>query len=53
VAAGSREVTAISATSGVRASSQGPFLAVRAPRGTRATLSGRLSTGGTIAPLGQ
>ncbi|WP_433888978.1 hypothetical protein [Streptomyces sp. CA-111067] len=53
VAAGSRDVSAIDATAGVRASSHGPFLAVRAARGTRATLSGKLSTGGTIAPLGQ
>lgn len=53
VAAGSRDVTRITATHGVEARAEGPFLAVRAPRGATATLTGRLASGGTLAPLGQ
>lgn len=52
VAAGSRDVDRISVTNGVRASAHGPYLAVRAPRGTRATLTGHLVKGGTLRPLG-
>jgi hypothetical protein len=53
VAAGSRGVTRITASHGVDARADGPFLAVRAPRGARATLTGRLASGGSLAPLGQ
>ncbi|MEU6852265.1 hypothetical protein ABZ901_20365 [Actinacidiphila alni] len=51
VAAGSRDVTRITATAGLRATADGPYLTARAPRGTRATLTGRLTTGGTLTPL--
>jgi hypothetical protein len=53
VAAGSRDVTRISATAaGLHASAGTPYLAVRAARGTRPTLTARLTTGGTLTPLG-
>ncbi|MEE4544156.1 hypothetical protein V2S66_19530 [Streptomyces sp. V4-01] len=51
LAAGSRNVTRISATHGIDAHADGPYLAVRAPRGTRATLRGELGSGGTLSPL--
>lgn len=51
LAAGSRDTASIKATNGVDATSEGPFLAAPAPRGTRATLSARLSDGTTLAPL--
>ncbi|MEV6012208.1 hypothetical protein AB0M29_36075 [Streptomyces sp. NPDC051976] len=52
LAAGSRDVARITATGGARATAHGPFLTARAPRGTRATLTGTLTTGGTLTPLG-
>ncbi|QNA73025.1 hypothetical protein C8250_014860 [Streptomyces sp. So13.3] len=52
LAAGSREVTKVSATGGVRASADGPLLAVRAERGANAKLTGRLTTGRTLDALG-
>ncbi|MFF7193558.1 hypothetical protein ACFZAM_07620 [Streptomyces sp. NPDC008079] len=51
VAAGSRDVTRITATAGVHASADGPYLSTRAPRGTRATLTAHLTTGATLTPL--
>lgn len=51
LAAGSRDVVSIAATSGVTATVPGTSLAVRAPRGTRATLTARLSSGATLSPL--
>ena len=51
LAAGSRDTASITATNGVHATAQGSFLATPAPRGTRATLSGRLENGDTLAPL--
>jgi hypothetical protein len=51
LAAGSREVTGISASHGIDAHTEGRFMAVRAPRGTRATLTARLASGGTLSPL--
>jgi hypothetical protein len=51
LAAGSRNVTRITATHGIDAHADGSYLAVRAPRGTRATLKGRLASGGTLSPL--
>ncbi|MFC4035290.1 hypothetical protein ACFO3J_28025 [Streptomyces polygonati] len=51
LAAGSRDVTRITASHGVEAAADGDFLAVRAPRGVRPALSGRLATGGSLAPL--
>ncbi|MBY8876462.1 hypothetical protein [Actinacidiphila acidipaludis] len=53
LAAGSREVTGITATHGVTAASSGPFLAARAVRTARPTLTGHLSDGRTLTPLGQ
>ncbi|WP_333769456.1 hypothetical protein [Streptomyces sp. IBSBF 2435] len=50
LAAGSRDVVSISA-SGFTAGASGRFLAVPAPRGTRATLSARLRSGATLHPL--
>jgi hypothetical protein len=52
LAAGSRDVVSITAANGVTASASGGFLAVRAPRGTRATLTARLPSGATLHPLG-
>ncbi|MFI9105826.1 hypothetical protein ACIGXA_35510 [Streptomyces fildesensis] len=52
LAAGSRGVTKVSATGGVRASADGPLLAVRAERGANAKLTGRLTTGRTLDALG-
>ena len=52
LAAASRDTASITATNGVHATAQGPFLAAPAPRGTRATLSGRLANGEALAPLG-
>jgi hypothetical protein len=52
LAAGSRDTASIKATNGVDATAQGSFLATPAPRGTRATLTGRLDNGKALAPLG-
>jgi hypothetical protein len=52
LAAASRDTASITATNGVHATARGPFLAAPAPRGTRATLSGRLANGDALAPLG-
>jgi hypothetical protein len=51
LAAGSRNVSRITASNGVTAAADGRFLAVRAPRGSRPTLTGLLTTGGTVGPL--
>lgn len=51
LAAGSRDVVSIAATNGVTAGVSGRSLAVPAPRGTRATLTARLSSGATLHPL--
>lgn len=51
LAAASRDTASITATDGVRAASPGPFLAAPAPRGTRATLTGRLTSGAALTPL--
>jgi DNA-directed RNA polymerase specialized sigma24 family protein len=53
LAAGSRDVTGITATHGVTASSSGPYLSAPAPRPFRPTLTARLSTGRTLSPLGE
>lgn len=47
VAAGNGEVNRIEASGGVRAIADGSLLSVRAERGARATLTARLSSGGT------
>ncbi|MEW1862690.1 hypothetical protein AB0399_20345 [Streptomyces sp. NPDC088194] len=52
LAAGSRDTASITATHGVNATSEGPFLATPAARGTRAALTGRLTDGKPLAPLG-
>ncbi|WP_030567653.1 hypothetical protein [Streptomyces aureocirculatus] len=52
LAAGSREVTGIYASGDVSASGSGRTLAERAPRGARVQVRARLSTGGTLAPVG-
>lgn len=52
LAAGSRDVVSIASSDGVTASASGGFLAARAPRGTRATLTARLTSGATLHPLG-
>ncbi|MDF9812779.1 hypothetical protein [Streptomyces sp. SPB162] len=52
LAAGSRDVTKVSATGGIRASADGPLLAVRVERGVNAKLTARLTTGGTLDSLG-
>ncbi|MEU3460037.1 hypothetical protein ABZ721_08765 [Streptomyces sp. NPDC006733] len=52
LAAGSRDVTKVSATGGVRASADGPLLAVRVERGANAKLTARLTTGKTLESLG-
>ncbi|WP_327291450.1 hypothetical protein [Streptomyces sp. NBC_01198] len=51
LAAGSRGVVSIASTDGVTAGASGSSLAVRAPRGTRASLSARLTSGATLHPL--
>jgi hypothetical protein len=51
LAAGSSGTASLSATNGVDTTVQGRFLAVQAPRGTRAKLSGRLADGTAMAPL--
>ncbi|MFG1806450.1 hypothetical protein [Streptomyces sp. NPDC049040] len=51
LAAGSRDVVSLTATDGVTAGASGRFLAVPAPRGTRATLSARTATGLVLHPL--
>jgi hypothetical protein len=52
LAAGSRSVTRISATRGLDASADGPYLSVRAPHGARPTLTGLLASGRSLSPLG-
>ncbi|TSB20718.1 hypothetical protein FNJ62_20455, partial [Streptomyces benahoarensis] len=52
LAAGSREVTSIAATGGVRGGATGRLLALRVPAGSHAQLTGRLSGGGRIDGLG-
>ncbi|WP_237404650.1 hypothetical protein [Actinacidiphila reveromycinica] len=52
LAAGSRDTASITATNGVQATSEGQFLSAPAPRGTRATLDGRLADGTPLSPLG-
>ncbi len=51
LAAASRDTASITATNGVHATASGPFLAAPAPRGTRATLTGRLTSGAALTPL--
>lgn len=51
LAAGSRDVTRITASDGVDATADGPFLATPAPPGSRPALSARLKSGGTLSPL--
>ncbi|MEN8653176.1 hypothetical protein ABCR94_21920 [Streptomyces sp. 21So2-11] len=51
LAAGSRRITRIEATGGVRATAAGPTMAVRAPEGADATLRATLAEGGTLAAL--
>jgi hypothetical protein len=53
LAAGSRDVTRITAARGVTATAYGPYLAVPAARTARPTLTGRLAGGGTVTPLGR
>lgn len=51
LAAGSRDVTRVSASGGVHASADGPLLAVRTERGTTAKLTARLPNGETLDAL--
>ena len=51
LAAGSKGTAELTAVNGVDATVQGPFLAAPAPRGTRATLSGKLADGTALSPL--
>ncbi|WP_328913069.1 MULTISPECIES: hypothetical protein [unclassified Streptomyces] len=51
LAAGDYGVSRITATDGVTASADAPFLSVPAPRGARPTLTGHLADGGTLSPL--
>ncbi|MFD6419050.1 hypothetical protein [Streptomyces sp. NPDC060194] len=51
IAAGSRHVNGIVSSGGVKAESSGSTLAVRAPKGARAELKGRLKDGGTLNAL--
>ncbi|MGC2999104.1 hypothetical protein ACPF8X_12230, partial [Streptomyces sp. G35A] len=52
LAAGSRDVTSVTATGGVTGSARGPALTVRAVRGARADLKGTLRDGRSIRGLG-
>jgi hypothetical protein len=52
LAAGSRDVTSVTATGGVTGSTRGPALTVRAVRGARADLKGTLRDGRSIRGLG-
>ncbi|WP_405781362.1 hypothetical protein [Streptomyces sp. NBC_00859] len=52
LAAGSREVRAIRAAGGVRATADGTTMAVRAGRSDRAVMTGRLADGDTLKALG-
>ncbi|MVO85259.1 hypothetical protein GPA10_10960 [Streptomyces sp. p1417] len=52
LAAGSREVTGIDTSGDVRASASGRTLAKPVPKGARVEVRARLSTGGTLAPVG-
>ncbi|MFI5802923.1 hypothetical protein [Streptomyces sp. NPDC051561] len=51
LAAGSRKVTRIEASGGVKAAGPGPFLAVRAPKGTQAQLRARMADGSELEGL--
>ncbi|WP_434588695.1 hypothetical protein [Streptomyces sp. A5-4] len=51
LAAGSRRITRIEATGAVRATADGPTMAVRAPEGADAKLRAALAEGGTLAAL--
>ncbi|MFE3635410.1 hypothetical protein [Streptomyces cellostaticus] len=51
LAAGGPDVTGIRASGGITAAGQGPLLAVKAGKGTRADLRGTLKNGGTINGL--
>ncbi len=51
LAAGSRQVTAIAATGGVRGRSYGRALTLPAKAGARADLRARLAGGGRLGPL--
>lgn len=51
LAAASGGTASITATDGVHATAAGAFLAAPAPRGTRPTLSGRLTDGDELSPL--
>ncbi|MFF0743283.1 hypothetical protein ACFYVL_23115 [Streptomyces sp. NPDC004111] len=51
LAAGSRKVTRIQASGGVKAAGSGPFLAVRAPKGVKAELRARMADGSELAGL--
>lgn len=53
LAAASRDATRITAAHGVTATAPGPYLAVRAARTARPTLTAHLPGGETLAPLGQ
>ncbi|WP_399091959.1 hypothetical protein ACGH2B_21045 [Streptomyces sp. BBFR2] len=52
LAAGSRDVTSIAATGGVRGGAPGRLLTLRVPAGSHARLTGRLRDGGRIDGLG-
>ncbi|MEU0332799.1 hypothetical protein [Streptomyces sp. NPDC006193] len=51
LAAGSEDVTSVTATGGIAASGEGPLLTAKARRGARADLSGTLADGRTISGL--
>ncbi|MGW7266342.1 hypothetical protein [Streptomyces sp. NPDC054842] len=51
LAAGSGDMTSVAATGGVRGTSQGNLLAVRAKQGAQAELTGRLANGASIDGL--
>ncbi|MFD3516992.1 hypothetical protein [Streptomyces sp. NPDC058657] len=51
LAAGSRKVTRVEASGGVRAAAAGPFLAVRAPQGVKAELLARTADGSRLPGL--
>ncbi|MBD9730885.1 hypothetical protein IGX29_03440, partial [Streptomyces sp. H28] len=52
LAAGSRDVTSLEATGGVRGSAQGNLLTVEAEQGARADLEGTLKSGKPVKGLG-
>jgi hypothetical protein len=51
VAAGSKDVTEVTATGGVHGTAQGNALSLRTAQGTKSTVTGRLPDGTTLAPL--